>query len=110
MSVPGWSLYGGVMQKRWSVNSMMLAFVAFALVLLMWVLYGFRWLWAPDAHLRAQGPQLPRQLPREARPVLNHQSEQGQGNIPNLGSAGVLDFPQSTLVYFQSSSRRSRRS
>ena len=38
MSVPGLVvLYGGVMQKRWSVNSMMMAFVAFALVLLVWV-------------------------------------------------------------------------
>ena len=43
MSVPGLVvLYGGVMQKRWSVNSMMLAFIAFALVLVMWVLYGFK--------------------------------------------------------------------
>src|SRR4051812_50088680 len=42
MSVPGLVvLYGGGMQKRWSVNSMMLAFVAFALVLVVWVLYGF---------------------------------------------------------------------
>ena len=38
MSVPGLVvLYGGVMQERWSVNSMMMAFVAFALVLLVWV-------------------------------------------------------------------------
>src|SRR5262245_46383172 len=43
MSVPGLVvLYGGVMQKRWSVNSMMLCFVAFALVLVMWVTYGFK--------------------------------------------------------------------
>src|SRR5437660_1723925 len=43
MSVPGFVvLYGGVMQKRWSVNSMMLAFVAFALVLVEWVLYGYK--------------------------------------------------------------------
>ena len=43
MSVPGLAvLYGGVMQKRWSVNSMMMTFVAFALVLLVWVLYGFK--------------------------------------------------------------------
>src|SRR5260221_5487089 len=40
MSVPGLVvLYGGVMQKRWSVNSMMLSFAAFALVLIVWVLY-----------------------------------------------------------------------
>jgi hypothetical protein len=33
MSVPGLAvLYGGVMQKRWSVNSMMLTFIGFAVV------------------------------------------------------------------------------
>ena len=38
MSIPGLVvLYGGVMQKRWSVNSMMMAFVAFAIVLILWV-------------------------------------------------------------------------
>src|SRR3984893_14051257 len=43
MSVPGLAiLYGGVMQKRWSVNSMMLTFVAFALVLVAWVLWAFK--------------------------------------------------------------------
>src|SRR5258708_25948839 len=42
MSVPGLVvLYGGVMQKRWSVNSMMLAFTAFALVLVACVLWAF---------------------------------------------------------------------
>ena len=36
MSVPGLVvLYGGVMQKRWSVNSMMMAFIAFAVVSLL---------------------------------------------------------------------------
>ena len=44
MSIPGLVvLYGGVMQKRWSVNSMMMAFVAFAIVLILWVLVGFKW-------------------------------------------------------------------
>ena len=34
MSLPGLAvLYGGVMQKRWSVNSMMLTFVAFCVTL-----------------------------------------------------------------------------
>ena len=54
MSIPGLVvLYGGVMQKRWSVNSMMMAFVAFAIVLILWVPVrlqdGVR---RPDAHLR----------------------------------------------------------
>src|SRR3984893_4718957 len=43
MSVPGLVvLYGGVMQKRWSINSMMLTFAAFAIVLVVWVLWGFK--------------------------------------------------------------------
>ncbi len=43
MSVPGLVvLYGGVMQKRWSVNSMMLTFAAFAVVLVVWVLWAFK--------------------------------------------------------------------
>ena len=42
MSVPGLVvLYGGVMQKRWSINSMMLTFAAFAVVLVVWVLWAF---------------------------------------------------------------------
>jgi Amt family ammonium transporter len=103
MSVPGLVvLYGGVMQKRWSVNSMMLAFVAFALVLLMWVLYGFKMGFGHPMHIFGQkGHSFLGNFLGKPGPVLNHQSEQGQGNIPNLGSAGVLDFPQSSLVYFQ---------
>ena len=43
MSLPGLAvLYGGVMQKRWSVNSMMLTFAAFSLVLVAWVLWAFK--------------------------------------------------------------------
>ena len=52
MSVPGLVvLYGGVMQKRWSVNSMMMAFVAFALVLIVWVLYGFKMAFGSPMHI-----------------------------------------------------------
>jgi Amt family ammonium transporter len=103
MSVPGLVvLYGGVMQKRWSVNSMMLAFVAFALVLLMWVLYGFKMGFGHPMHIFGQkGHSFLGNFLGKPGPVLNHQAEQGQGNIPNLGSSGVLDFPQSSLVYFQ---------
>ncbi|HMA27154.1 MAG TPA: hypothetical protein VKO62_05915, partial [Solirubrobacterales bacterium] len=52
MSVPGLAvLYGGVMQKRWSVNSMMMTFVAFALVLIIWVLYGFKMGFGDPMHI-----------------------------------------------------------
>ena len=68
MSIPGLVvLYGGVMQKRWSVNSMMMAFVAFAIVLILWVLVGFKMaLRGPGPHLRGY-QRLLRELHREAR-------------------------------------------
>src|SRR5258705_12558658 len=57
MSVPGLVvLYGGVMQKRWSVNAMMMSFVAFALVLVVWVLFGFKMAFGEPMHIfRADG-------------------------------------------------------
>ena len=43
MSIPGLMvLYGGVMQKRWSVNSMMMSFVGFAIVVVLWCLFAFK--------------------------------------------------------------------
>jgi ammonium transporter, Amt family len=103
MSVPGLVvLYGGVMQKRWSVNSMMLAFVAFALVLLMWVLYGYNMGFGHPMHIFGQkGGSFLGNFLGKPGPVLNHHALQGQAKIPNLGPAGVLDFPKSSLVYFQ---------
>ncbi len=99
MSVPGLVvLYGGVMQKRWSVNSMMLAFIAFALVLVMWVLYGYKMGFGNPIHLAGGKDGFFSNFLGKPGPVLNHKELQGQGNIPNVGK---VDFPQSTLVYFQ---------
>ncbi len=101
MSVPGLVvLYGGVMQKRWSVNSMMLAFVAFALVLVIWVLYAFKMGFGSPIPVGGKGSFWHNLLGKPGS-VLSHQELQGRGHIPNLGAAGVLDVPQSSLVYFQ---------
>ena len=52
MSIPGLVvLYGGVMQKRWSVNSMMMAFVAFAIVLILWCLFAFKMAFGDPMHI-----------------------------------------------------------
>jgi Amt family ammonium transporter len=102
MSVPGLVvLYGGVMQKRWSVNSMMLAFVAFALVLVCWVLYAFKMGFGTPVHLFGSDKSFFSNLIGRPAAVLGHDALEGQAKIPALGSAGVLDFPQSSLVYFQ---------
>src|SRR5215467_4091376 len=90
MSIPGLVvLYGGVMQKRWSVNSMMLAFVAFAIVLVEWVLYGYKMGFGTPWHgLSSHG--FFGMFVGEPGSILDHKSLQGQGNIPLVGK---VDFP-----------------
>jgi ammonium transporter, Amt family len=109
MSVPGLVvLYGGVMQKRWSVNSMMLAFIAFAVVLLVWVLWGFKMAFGNPVHELTDSGFFGNFIGQPGA-VLGHASEQGVGSIPLLNpshfdptnKAPLVDFPQSSLVYFQ---------
>jgi Amt family ammonium transporter len=106
MSVPGLAvLYGGVMQKRWSVNSMMLTFVAFCLVLIAWVLWAFKMGFGhPIAHSGSGdfgshgflGTFL-----GEPGSILGHKGEQGQAEIPSITTGPPFHFPTSTLAYFQ---------
>jgi Amt family ammonium transporter len=101
MSVPGLVvLYGGVMQKRWSVNSMMLAFTGFAGVLIVWVLYafdmGFGNAWHGISSHGFWGNFI-----GQPGPVLSHSKELGQATIPTITSGPPWHFPQSSLVYFQ---------
>jgi Amt family ammonium transporter len=102
MSVPGLVvLYGGVMQKRWSVNSMMLAFSAFAGVLIVWVLYAFDMGFGHPWHgLSSSQHGLFANFIGKPGEVLNHVEEEGQATIPLVGGPD-WHFPQSTLVYFQ---------
>src|ERR1700741_2928238 len=42
MILPGIAvLYGGIVQRKWAVNTMLMAFTGFSLVLLVWVLWVF---------------------------------------------------------------------
>jgi Amt family ammonium transporter len=106
MSVPGLVvLYGGVMQKRWSVNSMMLAFGAFAAVLIVWVLYAFNMGFGHPWHGLSDGTggdihKFLGNFIGKPGEVLNAAEEQGQATIPLVGGP-AWHFPQSTLVYFQ---------
>jgi Amt family ammonium transporter len=106
MSVPGLAvLYGGVMQKRWSVNSMMLTFVAFCLVLIAWALWAFKMGFGDSiAHsgggiFGAKG-FLGSALGKPGS-VLGHAAEQGQAVIPSVTSGPPFHFPESSLMYFQ---------
>jgi Amt family ammonium transporter len=103
MSVPGLVvLYGGVMQKRWSINSMMLTFAGFSTVLVLWVLWGFKMGFGTPWHGLSHSPTgffgnfigIPGE-------ILGHKAEQGQASIPLATLGPAFRFPQATLAYFQ---------
>jgi Amt family ammonium transporter len=104
MSIPGLVvLYGGVMQKRWSVNSMMMAFVAFAIVLILWCLFAFRMAFGTPMHIfGAGGSSFLANMWGQPGSILSSASELGHGHIPLLPVVSEeIEFPQSTLAYFQ---------
>jgi Amt family ammonium transporter len=104
MSVPGLVvLYGGVMQKRWSVNSMMLTFIAFAVVLVAWVLWAFKMGFGSPIHLFGAGSSsFFANMVGNPASVLGHLGLQSQANIPLLdGLIPKFRFPEASLVYFQ---------
>ena len=106
MSLPGLAvLYGGVMQKRWSVNSMMLTFVAFCVTLIVWCLWAFKMGFGhPIAHSGSGmfgtkgflGTFL-----GEPGSVLSHIGEEGQAEIQSITEGPPFHFPEASLVYFQ---------
>jgi Amt family ammonium transporter len=102
MSVPGLVvLYGGVMQKRWSINSMMLTFVAFSVVLVVWVLWAFKMGFGTPIgglHKGAYSGGFFSNFVGRPGPVLGHTELQHQSTIPLVGTQA---FPKSALVYFQ---------
>ena len=100
MSVPGLVvLYGGVMQKRWSVNSMMLAFAAFAArpdrLGALRLQHGLRASVARPVGQR----QLLGMFIGQPGAVLNH--TRTRDRLRSHSWRPRLHFPQSSLVYFQ---------
>src|ERR1700710_558113 len=101
MSIPGLVvLYGGVMQKRWSVNSMMMAFVAFAIVLILWVLVGFKMAFGDPIHIFGATSGFFGNMWGQPGSILNSHNLLEQAHIGDLPEEEFL-FPMSTLAYFQ---------
>jgi len=100
MSIPGIAvLYAGIVQRKWAVNTMVMAFSGFGLVLIVWVLWVFRMGFGDALPI---GPGLLGNFVGIPGPILGPASEQGQATIPLLhGLMPDFRFPQSTLVYFQ---------
>ncbi|WP_034087716.1 ammonium transporter [Streptacidiphilus albus] len=102
MSIPGIAiLYGGLVQRKWIVNTMLMAFTAFSVVLVAWVLYEFQMSFGTPMHL---GPGILHSAVGRPGTILGAKSETGQANIPLVSGQGLMPafrFPQSSLAYFQ---------
>ncbi len=102
MSIPGIAVfYGGLVHKKWVVNTMTMAFTAFASVLIVWVLWAFKMGFGTPVNF---GPGILGQFVGHPGPVLDHFGEQLQANIPLVSGAGFMPkfrFPNSALIYFQ---------
>jgi Amt family ammonium transporter len=101
MSLPGLAvLYGGLVQKKWAVNTMLMAFSAFSLVLVVWALWAFNMgFGSPWIKTTASGnPSGFVGLPR----VSLGAGQEAQAKIPLLsGLMPNFNFSQSALFYFQ---------
>src|SRR5580693_8713059 len=97
-SIPGLVvLYGGVVKKKWAINSAFMAMYAFASVLVVWVLFdynmAFGHAWLSIAGQTFLGmPQL----------ATSAAFTTGQAIVPEAASGmPPMAFPMATLVYFQ---------
>ncbi|HEX7389960.1 MAG TPA: ammonium transporter [Acidiphilium sp.] len=99
MSMPGLVvLYGGIVKKKWAINSAFMALYAFAAVLIVWLLWGYNMSfgkpWLDVGHL---GPFL-----GHPGQIASAWNEEKQAIIPSA-AAGMppLRYGMATLVYFQ---------
>src|SRR6201991_3855097 len=99
MSIPGIAvLYGGLVQKKWAVNTMLMAFTGFSLVLVVWVLWGFKMGFGEPLKL---GPGILQSAVGTPSPILGSANTQ-QAVIPLLdGLMPKFRFSETTLAYFQ---------
>ncbi|KAL8293690.1 hypothetical protein RQP46_000391 [Phenoliferia psychrophenolica] len=91
-SIPGLMiLYGGVVKRKWAINSAFMVLVAFAEVLVCWVIWaykmGFGEQWGAFPLVGRPGPQ------------LKITEELAQALLPAAG--GAENFPLSTMIWFQ---------
>src|SRR5882762_5084205 len=84
MSIPGIAvLYAGIVQRKWAVNTMLMAFTGFSLVLVVWVLWGFKMGFGEPMKL---GPGILRAAVGIPHTILSSNNQQ-QAVIPLLDGA-----------------------
>jgi Amt family ammonium transporter len=92
-SIPGLVvLYGGIVKKKWAINSAFMSIYAFASVLIVWVLWAYNMAFGPQWFPFLGTPS----------PALSAAFTLGQATIP-AAAAGMppMAFPMATLMYFQ---------
>ncbi|MGA2895840.1 MAG: ammonium transporter [Xanthobacteraceae bacterium] len=97
-SIPGLTvLYGGIVKKKWAINSAFMSFYAFASVLVVWVLFDYNMAFGPQ--WLSVGEYYFLGTPSLATSAV---FTTGQAVIP-AAAAGMppLAFPMATLVFFQ---------
>jgi Amt family ammonium transporter len=92
-SIPGLAvLYGGVVKKKWAINSAFMCFYAFASVLVVWVLFDYNMAFGPQWF-----PFLGKPMP-----ALSADFTLGQATVPAAASGmPAMGFPMATLMFFQ---------
>jgi ammonium transporter, Amt family len=92
-SIPGLMvLYGGIVKKKWAINSAFMTLYAFASVLIVWVLFDYNMAFGPEWFSFLGKPSL----------ATSALFTTGQATVP-AAAAGMppLAFPMATLVFFQ---------
>lgn len=96
MSVPGLAiLYGGLMKRKWAVNSSLMVLYGFGATLVVWTIFSYKMAFGQPLFGWLHFIGIPGS-------ILSPQGLQGQAQIPLLtGAIPALRFPLSALAYFQ---------
>lgn len=100
MSLPGLAiLYGGLVKKKWALNSAVMCFYAFSVVLITWSLWGYNMSFGAPANL---GPGILGGIVGIPHPAIGAAQELGQAVIPSAaGALPALRYSGSAMIYFQ---------
>ena len=92
-SIPGLViLYGGIVKKKWALNSAFMAMYAFAAVMIVWVLWAYNMAFGEQWFPFLGTP----------KPALAANFLLGQATVPAAASGmPELGFPMATMMYFQ---------
>ncbi len=104
MSLPGLAvLYGGLVQKKWVVNTMLMAFTGFSLVLLVWILWAFNMGFGTHPIGGGGGTGIShffKDMVSMPHPITGSAAEMQQ-TVSGAQSVIPFHFPTATFAYFQ---------